>query len=186
MRWIQLLTGFALLALLALNFGAGIAQAEGPYGETQLLPNLGPVQPGLTPGVGGYKVFGPDALKRVAVRRPSLPGASPASPLTEYRAGWTDEYQCGDAPVYACGSHNSQSDLNEEEINIDGAARRTDITGWQDFQQKHTVGKIAVATTKIYYGPLGRLYTAIGHSWHHFHKTGYVDDDFQTEDTWSG
>jgi hypothetical protein len=185
MRWVKLLAVFALMALL-LSVGSGVARADGPDGNGQIIPNLGPVVPGLTPGVGGYKVFGPDAIKREPIRRLGSVGISPTTPNTLYRAGWTDEYQCADNGQYACGSHNSQSDLYEQEINVDGAARRNDSQGWQDYQQQHTVGHIAVCFTRIYYGPIGRFYTAIGHSWHHFHTNGYGDSDFQTEDTWSG
>lgn len=176
MRYFKL---FALLALLALavSFGPDVARAEGPDGDSGANTNLGSTDPGLIPGVNGYKVFGPDAIKQVPAQRLGLAGASP---MTETRTGATDEYGCGST---ACGSHTSESELFESQIHVDGAAKWSWASGWLDSCPNHTTGHLAQCSTQLQ-EDFCRVWTAMGHSWHYFHTSGYLDSDFQTSDTW--
>ncbi len=180
MRWLKFTAVVALL-ILAIGVAPGVTRAEGPDRNGQLLPELGPVVPGLTPGVGGYKVFGPDAIQRVPVR-PLGPSRMSPSMLNIYRAGWSDAYRNDCGQYYYClgGSHISQSDLVEEQIWVDGSIK-TNLDGtWRAFCSKHSEGQSAPCSSS--WDPGGIWSSGTAHSWHHFHKTGYVDDDFQTED----
>jgi hypothetical protein len=179
MKWFKLFAVLAVLAL-ALSLVPTAARAQGPDGNGRVIPNLGPVTPGLTSGVNGYKVFGPDAFRRVPIQ-PLSSSSIPTNSINNlYRAVWTDEYGCG---YTACGSHNSQSDLLEEKIWVDGAAKWSWASGWQTSCGKHTAGHLAQCGTTLAQD-FCAVWTAIGHSWHYFHTANYGDLDTQTEDTW--
>ncbi len=167
--------------LLAVLQPAGSVLAEGtqppqvpPTDDSQVIPWLGPDVPGLVSGEGGYRVFGPNAVLIVPIE----PVASgPDSIETIYRAGWTDAY-LGSYPKHN-GSHNSQSDLVEQENWVDGAIRPQSQPGsWRDSCSKHQGGQFSNCPTS--YDATG---TSVAHSWHYFHTSGYADSDFQTEDT---
>ena len=139
----------------------------------------GPEQPhseeGLVPGIGGYKVFGPNAVRIEPVK--SIYNDS-ISPMVLYRAGYSDAYLIS-THTYG-GSHTSQSDLVEQQIWTDGGLKKSGDTGWRDTCSLHQGGQFASCNTD-YTGDR----PTIAHSWHFFHKTGYVDSNFQTEDTYN-
>lgn len=98
-----------------------------------------------------------------------------------YRAGWTDAYWVFYPwpPKWEHhGSHNSQSDLVEDNIWVDGSLKVQSIV--VDSCSNHTSGQYAqCGTDKTYYWK----YTIVATSWHYFHKSGWVDQNFSTSKT---
>lgn len=185
-----------LLISLMMLLPVGIAQADGPTGDskdgvselwtntqTEVHPELGPEVPGLTPGENGYKVFNPGAITIVPVKSVEKDRELTISGTGLYREGRTDTYLIMRDKMYAEATHNSESDLFEEDIRVEGAIKQ-DGFGWADNcvdpESGIRSGHLAHCQTSMPYPQF--LKTYIGHSWHHFHTTGYVDDDFQSED----
>ena len=81
-RNFKLFSLFALLALL-LSAASGVVVAQEPLPpqqeDSQHIPDLGPDEPGLTSGEGGYKVFGPRAVLFVPIQ--PLASSDKRSPL---------------------------------------------------------------------------------------------------------
>jgi hypothetical protein len=171
-----------LLTLVVVMVPASLVHADGPPlpAGTRVLPDLGPSVPGQTPGVNGYKVFGPNAVRRVPIR-PSVEGGETTAPLTLYRSGYTDVWYTWGGPfqpyVYN-GSHTSDSDLWEEQIWVDGYLKRRNQIGWMNNCRDHTAGSRAQCNTSFEWSAV----CAYGESQHFFHTTGYADDHFTTSD----
>jgi len=161
-----------------LSAASGVVVAQEPLPpqqeDSQHIPDLGPDEPGLTSGEGGYKVFGPRAVLFVPIQ--PLASSDKRSPLALYRAGYSDVYQSGDNMK---GSHNSQSDLVEDKIWVDGAIKRS-LHEWDDSCSRHIQGQFAHCSTSMFDPQGPNFYTA--HSWHYFEKAGYADEQFETED----
>jgi hypothetical protein len=171
-----------LIALTILIILSDQVCADGPPlpEGVQVLPELGPAVPGQTPGVNGYKVFGPNAVRQVKVQ-PLAEGMKSVAPLTLYRSGYTDVWYYWKGPfqpyVYN-GSHTSDSDLQEQQIWVDGFLKRRGQTGWMDDCDDHTSGSRAHCNTSFEWSAV----CAYGESIHFFHTDGYVDDQFETAD----
>ena len=145
-------------------------------GETEVHSDLGPAEEGLTPGVGGYKVFGPDAIAIQSIQ--SVKGNGLMTLDVLYRTGTTDIFEISGPAVK--GSHSSESDLFEDEIWIDGAIKE-EGQGWYDSNYLHTSGMFAACYTQM--PDRNWLQTFIAHSWHHWHTNGYNDWNPETEDS---
>jgi hypothetical protein len=122
----------------------------------------------------------PVIYKEIAI--PSGKSLDPLSPTALYRAGWTDAYW--DMLIFPFftinhhGSHNSQSDLVENQIWVDG---NLEVNGNNvDSCSNHKSGQFAgCITTKIDQWK----YSITATSWHFFHTPGYVDSNFSTAKT---
>ena len=169
---VKILVAFLLVATMTIvNAGVVLAAEEN---ESVIRPDLGPEVEGLTPGVGGYKVFGPNAIVTQAIINEKESGGN-----RQYsRTGTTDIWEVGGDTVM--GSHTSDSELYEDEIWVDGAIKKSG-QGWYDSDEDHTVGMFAYCNTQMP-DPIW-LQTFIAHSWHHFHTSGYVDWNPETEDS---
>ena len=148
--------------------------------ETFFLPNFGVQRAGLTPGEGGYKVFRPGAFALMQVRPLTKSNGLAGTGL--YRRAATDAftYNCGSS--WRCGGadHDSQSDLFEQEIWVDGCLKYRGNQTWQVCDEDHTSGFIAHADTSL---PGCFLCSFEARSWHHFHTPGYRDWNPVTGDT---
>jgi hypothetical protein len=76
-------------------------------------------------------------------------------------------------------SHLSMSDLFEDEIWVDGAIKISG-QGWYMSDDDHTSGMFAHVNTEMPDPQFSQ--TFIAHSWHHFHTSGWVDLNNETED----
>jgi len=150
--------------------------------EPILDPQRGPTFPGMMPGIGGYKIFGPGAIRKIPVR----PVSSPIDPQALYRSGYTDAWIHWEPPGFGhYGSHTSDSDLFEQEIWVDGYLRPLSSTGWWATCSDHRVGQRATCLTYFWYPVFCRNIYA--ESLHHFHTDGFEDDNFKTGDiSWDG
>jgi len=134
------------------------------------------VPPAPTPEPVVIRQGGPVIHDELAVpsRGSLLPAAAPI------RRGWTDAFWVW-YPVWVWthnGSHNSQSDLVENNIWADGNLTIKGVV--VSSCSKHTSGQYAqCGTSKTLYEKLS--FTA--KSWHFFHKTGYADTSFTTAKT---
>ena len=102
------------------------------------------------------------------------------SAATVYRAGWTDAYWVWYYPanIEHHGSHNSQSDLVENNIWADGNLKVKGVV--VNSCSSHTGGQYThCETSKTYY----LKYSITAKSWHYFHTSGYVDQNFTTSKT---
>jgi hypothetical protein len=185
MRKVRLVLLFILVTLL-LSVGPDAAMGQPPSDGpplpegVQVLPELGPAAPGQTPGVNGYKVFGPNAVRKVRVQ-PLAEGMKSITPLTLYRSGYTDAWYFWLGPFagYAYfGSHTSDSDLWEQQIWVDGFLKRKEQRGWMNTCSTHTSGWRAHCNTSFQWEST----CAYGESYHFFHTPGYQDDRFITRD----
>jgi hypothetical protein len=174
---IKILVVCVLVATMTIaNAGVALAGGEDEY---VVRPDSGPEVEGFTPGVGGYKVFGPNAIATQAIQSEKESGGDIGTLGTGlYRHALTDIWEAGGETVM--GSHTSDSDLYEDEIWVDGAIK-IDGQGWYDSDEDHTTGMFAHCTTQMP-DPIW-LQTFIAHSWHHFHTDGYVDWNPETEDS---
>jgi hypothetical protein len=172
-RQARVLVAGAVVASIAL-IGPIVVSAQGG-GEGVVRSDVGPPVPGQTSGVNGYKVFGPNAFGEAPAQAINPTLASPETITAPMRYWSTDAYLAGGS---AKGSHTSQSDLNEQEVWVDGAIRHSSAS-WVDSCRDHAAGFFAHCdTTMLTY----EFQTYVGHGWHHFHKSGYIDSDAQTED----
>ena len=174
-----------MLALTPVSVARAQTGSDGPFPPPvpnseeakQVLPELGKNEQGPTPGEGDYKVFGPDAIKSVTVET----AGKALMPSTVYRAGWTDVYRDGDR---VNGSHNSQSDLYEDSIHAEGSLQETGLGIINGCNEGPRPGSFASCTTSLpRYECWDLMFVYKGHSWHYFHKSGYVDNRFETGET---
>lgn len=140
------------------------------------------------PGVNGYRVYGPNAIvTQVPTRSDKFTGNALALDglLLDVRTGISDIWSesRGFLDIWLVGSHNSESPLNEDEIWIDGAIKKSGQS-WYDSASSHTAGYFVNVSTEMP-DDFWYINTYIAHSWHHFHESGYVDWDPQTEDSMS-
>jgi len=169
----RVLIVLALGAIIAVA-NTGVALADGGQDEGIVRPDLGPEVEGPTPGVDGYKVFGPNAIitqsiggeKESGIRRDLL------------RTGTTDIWQEGSNGTLH-GSHTSESDINEDVINVDGAIKEVG-QGWFDSDRDHASGYFANCNTQMSDRNFWQTFHA--HSWHFWHTEGYYDFDGETYD----
>lgn len=168
-----------MIALLPIRT---IVQAQGeqppnPWtnSTTEFRPDIGVMDPNLEPGLNGYKVFKPGAISILTVRNK---GKAPMGVVaTAIRRGATD------ASTYlgsGTGDHDSESDLFEGQIWVDGCIKIKGNSTWADCDSHRTSGHIAHADTFVS-GAYGTSYTA--KSWHHFHTSGYIDWNPTTSDS---
>lgn len=100
------------------------------------------------------------------------------APLAVYRSGWTDGWYDWHWPLFSLvGSHDSDSDLVEDQIFVDGFMDVKIVGKWSDSCFHHTTGTHAHCNTlKKYY----LKYSFYVESHHFFHKEGYGDQYFET------
>lgn len=146
---------------------------SGSFTNAAFADDGNPPQPNPPPVV--IRQGGPVVLREVAVQVVNSLFAP-----TAYRAGWSDAYWVWYYPLNweHHGSHNSQSDLVENQIWADGSLK---VNGYNVAScSNHTSGQYAHCdTSKTYY----IKYSMTAKSWHYFHKTGYVDQNFTTSKT---
>lgn len=178
---------FVVLAFLIALVPIGGAQAQGeqppkPWTNTatQLRPDIGPAVSGLEPGTNGYKVFNPGAIKMVpAQSQNSTRDASVVAAATPYRRGSTDVW--GSCCTWNFGgSHTSDSDLFEAEIWSNGYLKYKSDTGWKNSCRDQSSGVRAHCNTS-FSGWYKKIY---GETKHHFHTSGYVDNNMTTSDSY--
>lgn len=119
---------------------------------------------------------------RIVPVYPSTPRLSDSMTTTVYRSGWTDAtwvYYPYPLKYEHNGSHNSESDLVEEQIWVDGSLNVGD-SGVVHSCSNHSAGQYAqCGTSKTY----SWKYKFTATSWHFYHKSGYVDQNFKTAKT---
>jgi len=181
MKTIAKLCVFAISVTTVVVLGVGTAYAGVPQNSTVVLPEVGgPIVPGLTPGVEGYKVFGPGAF---LVENPYVDDTLGALSIldTPTWSASTNVYR--GSPTSINGSHFSESTEYCQQIWVDGGLQLRGAGYWADFQSLHSSGWVAGVNTSMYW----YAYTWYhGQSWHFFHEDGYVEwspqtsQDFQT------
>lgn len=175
-RKVLLVTCLVTLLVFAL---AGQALADT---GSQVRPDVGPSVPGLVAGQDGYKVFGPDAIKTAPLE---ATGQNSMAPLVENRTAISDIWKTGDT-FY--GSHDSESPLYEDEIRAQGGIKWDIHQGWDNTcDSGESSGyqaqcNTSMADPNIWWKDDG----FIAHTYHHFHKSGYVDWDPETQDFMRG
>ncbi|VAW34798.1 hypothetical protein MNBD_CHLOROFLEXI01-807 [hydrothermal vent metagenome] len=152
----------------------------------EIRPDIGPYNSHSIIGEYGYKVFHPGAIKN-AIVAPLEGNMDSALSVASIRRGATDAWLAWswaldwrkwgwDHIAY----HDSQSDLQEDDIWADGRLKITTDSSWRELCNDHTSGSRADCTNK-FFQLLPRTITA--ETDHHFHKSGFVDDDFMTGDS---
>lgn len=182
---------FRILMMLAIIMGAAtpvLADDEEPkdptYNKTKVTrPDVGTqVEQGAV-GKNGYKVFNPGSIAVVAAESVTSEQAEALLPATSYRSGSTDawlNYVAMPPGWDHFGGHTSGSDLWEDEIWVDGFLKITTDANWRTSCQNHASGRSAYCATSFFqYIPR----TIKSKSNHHFHKSGYIDNNFSTSDS---
>lgn len=184
MRKIKFVT--VLTCLLLATFVVPVsAQGQPPVQPwtnkgVEIRPDLGATIPGLEPGANGYKVFNPGAIKTVAIQSIDNSAQSLLA-ATVYRSGSTDVW--GNCCWTFSGGHTSGSDIFEAEIWADGYLKYKKDTAWRDSCRDRSSGWAASCNT-TFDGWYSLLNPAYGRTNHHFHTSGYVDQNFTTSDTY--
>lgn len=145
--------------------------------ETVVRPDLGPKEVGLTPGVNGYKVFNPGAIKSEPIKPIGKLAISPEATL--YRRFYTDAYiKWLDGDWHYRGSHVSESDLYEQKIWVDGWLKVSKT--WVDdcLSHKTNVRRATCTTDEVFWCG----YSSYAESDHFFHTSGYIDAQKTTWD----
>lgn len=184
---------FRLLMLLAIIVGISyatpvLAGDKGPhdpsYNKTkEVRPDLGGQNEKGIVGENGFKVFNPGSIA-VALVAPLAQGNLPSmAAATVYRSGSTDAWLSW-APMPPgwdhFGGHTSGSDLWENEIWVNGYLKITTDSGWRTSCSNHVSGNSAYCTT-TFFQLIPRTIKAQTN--HHFHTSGYVDQNFTTSDS---
>lgn len=194
MRKIKFLSVFVLLAMLfSATTGTVLADDPAPNGpppdivERQAIEPIPGAELADEPVLGpppGYRADEPSTgavVHRVEVR--PLDGQvqslnSEMRPMATYRSGWTDGWHDWIYPITIrhVGSHNSDSDLDEDQIGVDGFMR---IGGpsWDDSCDRHISGTSAHCRTEV---TANFFYSFYVESHHSFHTAGYPDTYFET------
>lgn len=189
------LSKFIPIAMVFFLLGALVspvlAQGEKPddpithNSSSQVRSDLGHLDPRFEVGKNGYKVFNIGAIASVNIKS-SDDGNQAFSLLSTYRSGfsdaWLDYGVCGTVPCwYHYGWHESGSDLWEAEIWANGRLKVTTDSSWR-----------ATCTGSPTSGDQSSCGTNFSHllprtirseTDHHFHTSGYVDDNFTTQDS---
>jgi hypothetical protein len=181
MRKVKFVSVFVLLALL-LSAVPGVVLADEPPPDEPLPGAVLADEPVLGPPVG-YRVDEPspgavvhrEAVQPLGGRIQSL--GDGVRPMTTYRSGWTNAWHEWHWPLNwgHVGSHNSDSDLVEDEIWVDGFMKIKSY--WDDSCKRHTSGTSAHCRTELTYHLVYNFYVE---SHHTFHKAGYPDTYFET------
>jgi hypothetical protein len=162
MEKIKYVSLFVILALL-LSLMPSAAMADGPEdrGRLSVCSSMPEAQiPGTTPGS--------------ACRVPVVAVGKGPQPLRSlYRSGWTNR-----------NTSESDSDLTENRIKVEAWLYYWFSSQWNHeddcVDQNYWSSHAACSTTG----------SVVWDDWrqdgyHYFHKTGYVDDNFQTRDEWT-
>jgi len=165
MREIKLVSAFVLLVLL-LNIASGMALAQGP-GHIKEPPRCSDMPDAQIPGTK------PGSACRVPV---AVAGKGMLTLDTVYRSGWTHTY-----------SSESDSDLVEDSIKVEAwlywVHGEDNRSIEDDCEDPRTYSSHAGCRTFGSGGGSGSTMQQDGY--HYFHKSGYVDENFQTQDTWT-
>lgn len=164
--------------------------AQGPLPPSKIWTNktveirsdLGPSVSGLVPGVNGYKVYNPGAIKAVSAQSITNNPKALLS-ATPYRRGYTDvwgSWQGAFQNWIFTGSHTSDSDLFEGKIWADGYIKYKSDTGWRNSCNSRLSGKRAHCNTSF----SGWCCGVFAQSKHYFHTDGYIDNNMSTSDTY--
>lgn len=190
-KWLALLILAAgvLMALPALADEP--SQAEPPSvekievnEETETRADIGPKYEGNVVGQNGYKVFKPGAIVAVpaisteAAR--TLAAAQMRRGSTDAWLAWSWSFDWKKWGWDHIASHNSNSDLWEDEIWVDGALKITTDSSWRELCPKHTSGNNAACTTR-FFQVLPRTIKA--ESSHYFKKSGFANSSFKSSDS---
>jgi hypothetical protein len=150
--------------------------------QTETRPDIGQQEKGDV-GQHGYKVFMPGAIASVA----ASPLDASLKAASVFRSGSTDawlNFVVIATPPYSgwdhLGGHQSGSDLWESEIWVDGFLKITNDSSWRASCSQHATGSSAYCVTS-FNQLLPRLIN--GKTNHHFHMSGYVDQNFSTADS---
>jgi hypothetical protein len=173
-----------MLAMLAIVSFTSEVFAEPPDPEKKssgdehqskvLRPDIGVDDPRLIPGVGGYKVFDRQAFTSAQAQR-SFVTLAPPQASDPWRYAATDAY----VDDKFIGAHSSSSDLDEDEIKVNGAMRRSDNQVWYASCEDKKVGHVATCSESV--NPSQGRH--IAHGWHKYHEPGDIDTSFETEDS---
>lgn len=144
----------------------------------EIHPDLGTTEPGGVVGKNGYKVFHPGAIAEVTVTALQAPAAVRRG-FTDAWLAWSWDWDWKKWGWDHRATHESTSDLWEEEIWVDGTLKVTTDTSPRELCTQHTTGNRAVCNTK-FFQIIPR--TIRGDSFHHFKKAGYADSNFNTGD----
>lgn len=173
------LFGSAVTSVNAERSGRAVNPPEANVNQrTEVRPDLGPPQAGLTAGKEGYKVFHPGAIVSAPARLNTSTGDVT---INSTRRGNTDAY--GSNTIG--GRHSSDSDLLEDQIRVDGALQKDGGPVVDDCIGSRTVSHATSCTNEVStvnFGPG----TYVGKSYHYFHKSGYVDTNLYTQDSTVG
>ncbi len=171
------------------------AAAEGPIGAepwtnrtTEVRPEIGPSFPGMTPGVDGYKVFGPGAIKQVPVLATGQNTLVEVDQLTEeVRSGYSDAWKRWNGPFSYWehwGSHSEDSTLYETDISIGGFLRNIAFApNWRASCRDPQLGTMSGSRASCQTTFNDQCRNIYAESTHHFHTNGYVDSNFTSGDT---
>jgi len=181
MRKVKFVSMFVLLALL-LSAVPGVVLADEPPPDEPLPgavladePVLGPPEgyPADEPWPGA--VVHQEAVQPLDGRAQS--SSAGMRPMATYRSGWTDGWYDWIYPITIrhIGSHNSGSDLVEDQINVDGFMKITHY--WDDSCSRHISGTAAHCRTEVTANFYYHFYVESHHS---FHKAGYPYTYFET------
>jgi len=159
--------------------------------QTEIRMDIGQPERGNI-GQYGYKVFQPGAIASIVAMPidanqdaplllPDKPGRGPR------RRGSTDawlNFVWIPTPPYGSwehfGAHHSSSDLWEAQIWVDGFLKITNDSGWRDTCSRERSGKNAYCVTSFTQLLPRRIQAR---SNHHFHTSGYRDQNFSTGDS---
>jgi len=173
----------SVLLTLLMNVIPGVALADDPSPDKVLPGTVLADEPVIGPATG-YSIDepGPNAVVHKEAVQPlddnTLQSLSPGNSIAAiYRSGWTDGWHDWIYPltIRHVGSHNSDSDLNEDQIKVDGFMRMT--SSWSDSCKRHTSGTSAHCRTEV---TANLFYSFYVESHHSFHKSGYPDTYFET------
>ncbi|MEO0248157.1 MAG: hypothetical protein ABIN58_01185 [candidate division WOR-3 bacterium] len=115
---VRIATVLAVFGLMALgSMGTALADDGVSVDGAQILPDVGPQVKGLTPGIDGYKVFGPDAIKEQSARSRDDQGRGSQLRImgitSDQRIGYTDIWKAREQydgitqqPIHSRGEHD--------------------------------------------------------------------------------
>jgi hypothetical protein len=151
---------------------------------TETRPNIGPNYEGNVVGQNGYKVFNPGAIVAVPITGIDDARAIAAAQMrrgsTDAWLAWSWNFDWKKWGWDHIASHNSNSDLWEDEIWVDGALKITTDSSWRELCPNHTSGNNTTCTTR-FFQVLPRTIKA--ESSHYFKKSGFVNSSFKSSDS---
>ena len=149
---------------------------------SRVIPDLGPQIEGLVAGISGYKVYHTGAIES-RLAQPLNTNGHVTTLSSLYRAGYTDIWETGGSSSQTVhGSHNSESDLYEDTIDIDGRVKENG-QGWSDYCGSPSSGTFNGCNTSMSDpNPHWDYNDFTAASDHYFHTSGYNDEQFNTQD----